>query len=135
MSLNTLSAAQLPGSTTNDNATAGNLGEFVSSDVPVGSAVSLTTATTANVTSISLSAGDWDLWATVATNPAGTTTTSKIIGAISTTSATLPTAVNGGAYEQLNMAVAAGLGQIIPVGYMRLSLSATTTVFLVIQTT
>ena len=128
-----LFGGQLLGSGTNDNANAGNVGEFVSSTVLVGSAVALTTGVTANITSISLTAGDWDVWGNVLTNPAATTTTSNIVGSISTTSATLPTAPNGGAYAQLNTSIAANLPQALPTGTTRLSLSATTTVFLVTQ--
>ena len=50
------------GTTTNDSATAGYVGEVITSSVPVGSAVSLTTAVSAvsgkTITSISLTAGD-----------------------------------------------------------------------------
>lgn len=53
---------QLAGTATNDAASAGNIGEFVSSVLAKGSAVSLTTSTPKTVTSISLTAGDWDVW-------------------------------------------------------------------------
>lgn len=49
------------GTTTNDNASAGTVGELISSSVLAASSISLTTATAANVTSISLTAGDWDV--------------------------------------------------------------------------
>lgn len=57
----TVSRGQLPGTATNDNATSGNFGEEVISNILVGSAVSLTTATGTNITSLSLTAGDWDV--------------------------------------------------------------------------
>lgn len=50
------------GTNTNDNASAGYVGEILSSVVPFSSAVSLTTNVAADITSISLSAGDWDVW-------------------------------------------------------------------------
>lgn len=60
----------IKGTTTNDNATAGNNGEFVQSFIASGSAVSLSTANTAvNITSISLTAGDWDISAMVTYSP------------------------------------------------------------------
>lgn len=46
-------------------ANAGSVGEIIRSTVPVGSAVALTTATSANVTSVSLTAGDWDIWGVI----------------------------------------------------------------------
>lgn len=78
------------GTTTSDNAALGTLGEFVSATVPVGSAVSLTTATTANMTSIVLTAGDWDLNVQVNFNVTGGTVTDVRMGP-SPTSATLAT--------------------------------------------
>lgn len=49
------------GTTTNDNAAAGSVGEFISSVINLGSKITLTTATATNITSISLTAGDWDI--------------------------------------------------------------------------
>lgn len=69
---------------------AGHLGEPVQSLVAVGSAVSLTTATTANVTSISLTAGDWRVSGNVNYTSTTATVTGKLAG-ISSTSVTMPT--------------------------------------------
>ena len=71
---------------------AGYIGQAISSIVPVGSAVSLTTATPANMTSISLTAGDWDVEGSV--NFVGNLTSINV-GALhevgfSATTATLP---------------------------------------------
>lgn len=121
------------GTTTNNNANAGSVGEFISSTVLVGSAVALTSGVSANITSISLTAGDWDVWGNIVTNPAGTTTQSNTIGAISTTSATLPTPPNGGSGVTLPLAIAAGIAIQLPVGYTRVSVASTTSVFLVIS--
>ena len=119
------------GTTTNNNANAGSVGEFVSSTVLVGSAVTLTTGTTANVTSISLTAGDWDISGNVWTNPAGATIQTLADAGISTTSASFPSSPGNGASTQLPYTAATGAAIGIPTGKMRLSLSATTTVFLV----
>lgn len=123
-------AGQLPGTATNDSATAGNVGEYISSNVLVGSAVSLTTNTAANVTSISLTAGDWDVWGTVALSLGASTTMSFIAGWISTTSASFPTVPNNGAMVESSLTFSAGQPQAVPVGRTRISLSATTTVYL-----
>ena len=125
--------AQVHGTATNDNAGAGIVGEFISSTVLVGAAVALTTATPANITSISLTAGDWDVWGTVAFNPAGTTTITDEFGGINTVSATLPTAPGSGAYASFSLPFTVGAGCVFPVGTARLSLASTTTVYLVAQ--
>lgn len=125
---------QIPGIATNTNASAGNVGEYISSQVLVGSAVALSSGVAANITSISLTAGDWDVCGTVVTNPAGTTVTSLVLGWISTTSATLPTIPNNGSWLQLPTLTTAGLVAGSSVGCIRESLSATTTVYLSIQT-
>lgn len=118
------------GTATNDNAAAGEIGEYISSSIPVGSAVSLTSGNPANITSVSLTAGDWDVCGNVVFQPAGGTTQSANIAWISTTSAALPTLPNGGAYQQFSVAVAAGLTVVLQTGCMRQSLSGTTTVYL-----
>jgi len=84
-----VSGSGILGTITNDLAAAGNVGEVVSSFVVIGSPVSLTTNVAANITSISLTAGDWDVQGNV--NFAGTSATiTALTGGISVTSATLP---------------------------------------------
>jgi hypothetical protein len=119
------------GTNTNDSASAGYVGELIESTVLAGSAVGLTTGNAANVTSISLTAGDWDVFGNIATLPAGGTTTSLVQGAINTTSATLPTIPGSGTYASFPVAIAAGIGLVLQVGTRRLLLSGTTTVYLV----
>lgn len=129
----TTSRGQFPGTTTNDTSTAGNIGEYISSTVLVGSAVALTTATTINVTSISLTAGDWDVSGVVYTNNSGSL--SSIEAAINTTSATLPTRPGAGMTSLMNLSagIASNLG--VPITTGRISLASTTTVFLVTNAT
>jgi hypothetical protein len=124
----------LLGTTTNDNAAAGYIGEYISSTVLIGAEVTLTNATPANVTSISLTAGDWDVSGQVSFDPAGTTQGTVFAGGINTVSATLPTAPGAGAYF-LNTDVpgTAGTANYGPVGVVRISISTTTTVYLVAQ--
>ena len=128
----TVSRGQFPGTSTSDNATAGNIGELIESSIASGSAVSMTTASPANITSISLTAGDWDVWGNVWITLNGGTTTTQLIGAINTTSATLPTAPGAGAYTQLNTGTV-GQPWGWPAGQRRISISGTTTVYLVGQ--
>ncbi|NTF54941.1 hypothetical protein G6L12_08545 [Agrobacterium rhizogenes] len=122
---------QYLGTATNDNATAGNIGEYVQSEITTGSAVALTSNVPANVTSISLPAGDWNVWGSIQFIPAGTTTFSSIGASINTVSATQPTQPAGGGFSVLNLTFLTGVGQSLSVGQRRLSLSTTTTVYLV----
>lgn len=124
----TVSAGQYAGTATNDSATAGNLGEFVTGQRLSASALSLTTATAANLASISLTAGDWNVFGV--TGFTGTATSANVVGGSSTTSATLPGLDSGQeyAFPGLNVSL---LDTLIPVPTKRLSLSATTTVYLV----
>ncbi len=131
----TLNQPNVVGTTTNDNAAAGSVGEFVSSTVLFGAAIPLTSTIAANVTSISLTAGDWEVWGTVATVVAAGTTTSSVTGAISVVSATLPSLPNGGGAFVANYASPAGQSNCFPVGRQRISIAVTTTVYLVASST
>jgi len=121
------------GTTTNNNANAGSVGEFVESVIASASKVSLTTSIQANVTSISLTAGDWDLSGIIYFDPAASTVYSIVLGGVSTTSATLPSRDTGnqavlkssvGGFE-----TGAPISLVLPSS--RLSLASTTTVYLV----
>jgi hypothetical protein len=113
-------AGQYPGTTTNGNASAGNVGEYMSSSA---SSVSLVTATPKDIATLTLTAGDWDVWGTFASVPAGTTTQTLVKSWINTVSATDPGAPNNGAYVQLQTAIAAGLSQVFPIGSMRVTVA------------
>lgn len=123
-------AGSLPATATNDSATAGTLGELIESSIAIGSAVALTNNTTANVTSISLTPGDWDVRGVVLTNPNGATVQTAIYAAIHTTSATLPTAPAGGAFALWSGSLT-GASMGLPTGVRRISVAVTTTVYLV----
>jgi hypothetical protein len=126
----TLTPGQLPGTATNDNASAGNVGQIVTANVPSGSAVSLvTTNAQVNVTSISLTAGDWDVHGDVCFTTTGSTATNLAAG-VSATSATLPSP-GVEAYAQLGVAFTAGVTQCFPLAPVRASLASTTSYFLV----
>ena len=124
------------GTTTNDNANAGSVGEVISSTVAVGSAVGLSNDSTVNVTSISLTAGDWDVSGNVAFHPAGTTTGSYLTGGINTSSATRPDASLGTQIPFASgtvLSAGVALDPSFPVFTQRLSLASTTTVYLTAQ--
>jgi len=124
------------GTATNDAAAAGYIGEVASSIVLVGSAVGLTTNTAANVTSLSLTAGDWEVSGEVWFSQNAATVATIAQAAITTTSATLPTVpAVGTALSKHSGTEATGSGAIVTVGPCRMTLAATTTVYLVAQST
>lgn len=123
---------RIVGSATNDTASTGDVGEAVASTVAVGSAVALTTNTPANVTSVTLTAGDWDVSGVV--NLAfGSATHTGSAASFSTTTATLATDGSEG-YNGEQITITSTTGSV-PVGLGRVSLSATTTVYLVARST
>jgi hypothetical protein len=126
-----LTAADVQGTSTNDSAAAGYIGEYVSSTVLVAGEITLTTATAANVTSVSLTAGDWDCSGIVIYDTAATTVVTAQYAWISTSSATLPTAPNSGGENGWNIPAGfTGYSTTMTIAPMRVSLAATTTVYL-----
>jgi len=121
------------GTPTNNNAGAGFVGEYIESIVLSASAVSLTSGVTANVTSISLTTGDWDVFGNVWTKANAATTTSVLAVGISSTSATLPGAPGLGPTNLYQSDVAAGNNLVLPTGTGRFSLAVTTTIYLAAQ--
>lgn len=120
----------LTGTNTNNNATAGSVGEY---STATSGTVALTTATATNVTSVSLTAGDWDVTGNVLFSPqAGDTMTAGTVSVSSTsaTQASAPEATSLGTISVASGATVSG-GALT----RRFSLSATTTVFLVATAT
>jgi hypothetical protein len=122
------------GTTTNNSADTGVVGEYLVSTVS-NSTVSLTTNTAANITSLSLTAGDWDVVGNLQLGTAATTNLAYWYSTISTSSGTLATS----SVAASNVASPTGgtvFGEnaftlLSPT--VRISLSATTTVYLVAQ--
>jgi len=128
----TITTPNIVGTSTNDNASAGSVGQVIESTLASGSATSLSTGTAKTITSISLTAGDWDVWGNIGFIQAAGTTLSFIECGISTTDNTLPTSPNGGGYMTFSLTFAAGsTSQVFPIGMTRISVASTTTVYLV----
>lgn len=130
--LSTAAGVAVRGTNTNDNAAAGFVGEVISSTIASGAAVSLTSTVTANITSISLTAGDWDVSGYVQFTSAATTSITLLAGGVSITSATIAT----DSFRIPTAAFVPGAGNIrntIPT--TRVSLAATTTYYLVASAT
>lgn len=114
------------GTTTNNNATAGSVGEF---PTPTNlSAVALTSNASANCASVSLTPGDWEVTGMVEIAAAGSTLITNSFGGVSTTSATLGAL---GTYWQIANNFSAGALIAMPVPVTRVPLTTTTTVYLV----
>lgn len=117
-------------------APAGAVGEYVLTTVAVGSAVALTTATPANVGSVSLTAGDWTLEGNINFTAASATVAngSLWVGSINVTSATIST---DGAEVQLNpgASTTTSFKDGVSIPQKRVSLTATTTIYLVAEAT
>jgi hypothetical protein len=110
-------------------------GEAIQSTIAVGSAVSLTTGTSATVTSISLPAGEWDINGQVDYRAGATTSITILTQGISTTAATL------GAQDTFSRSVSAAFVPTasndvgLPIRGQLLTLTATTTIYLVANAT
>ena len=127
------STSGIIGTTTNDNAAAGSVGEVISSAVTYNT-VNLTTATAANITSISLTAGDWDVWGAVNFFGAGGTIPTSFQAGCSRTSATMPSILTLDITQMATFTgatFAAGQSCIQTVAPSIMKLSGTTTVYLV----
>ena len=123
------STAGIVGTVTNDNASAGAIGEVVFFTSP--SAVSMTTATVQNLLGISLTAGDWDVQGEVWSN-VGAGGATQIQAAINSVSVTLPAAPSiATSRTAWTTAITASSVAVLPLRPCRVSLSATTTIFLI----
>jgi len=122
------------GTTTNDSAAAGSVGELISSVIVQGSAVSMD-GSPDNVTSISLTAGDWDVWGNINFSGGAGTVVTSLLGAINTTSGAFP---GNALISTVSISVAGATvfatvsPTVIPV-MQRISVATTTTVYLVAQ--
>ena len=118
------------GTTTNDNTTTGDVGEFVSSVIASASAISISNATAKDLTSISLTAGDWDVWGNLTFITAATTSISNTAGWLSSTSATLPDSSLFDSLLFTPLAPGAGATFSCIAPPRRFSLSGTTTIYI-----
>jgi hypothetical protein len=118
----------LKGVTDGSDALAGTIGEVISSIVPP-SGVALTTGLASNITTIPLTAGDWDVsgevWFTV-----GTGVATVLVAGISATSATFGSQTLNGSRAQLATNITATTTQIMSLRPARVNLAAPATYYL-----
>lgn len=117
------------GTTTNTNALPGQVGEYVVSTILSSAPVPLSSGVGTNITSISLTGGDWDVSGLVGYIPANTTTTSFVEQSLSLASATIGAETNT-TFAQVNETGGVAAGRWL-VGTDRFSLAATTVIYLV----
>lgn len=123
-------AKQLPGTTTNDDASAGNLGEFISSTVLVGAAVNVPSATVTNITSIALTAGDWDVTVGAGFTGNSLTQVNLLAASIHTTNNALSNLPGSQIQEPFaSQAIFNTQDYMAAVGPRRFSLSGNTTIY------
>lgn len=113
------------GTTTNDNTAAGKVGEYVESQIVIASHISISNSTAKDLTSISLTAGDWDVWGSIYFEFSGLST--SYISWVSSTSATFP---DNSLLAENSYPAATGLNVGLPVVMRRFSLSGTTTIYI-----
>jgi hypothetical protein len=123
---------QIVGRVDGVSAPAGQVGEYVQSLLPVGSAVSLTNATAQTVTSITLTPGDWDVEANLNFNATSATTAagSAFAAAVSTTTNTITTDGTE-AYELPGAITTTSFKSSVGISRKRIMVTVATTLYLV----
>lgn len=117
----------IQGTSTNNAVATGYVGELVSSVIASASAVTVGNATATNITTISLTAGDWDLWGNINMSLSAVGNVA-MYGWISITSASLPNESLFNAINLSTVSLFSGTGFAVP--GLTLQLAATTTVYL-----
>lgn len=121
------------GSNGTTSAVVGQVGEFITAQVLTSAPVSLTTATPATITSISLTAGDWNIEGVVDYIPAATTNLGLVQYGTNSVAATIGAQDTYGADFYGAVIGANIIGEVIP--KTRYLLTATTTIYLVANAT
>lgn len=95
---------QIPGINGTIAASTGNIGEYLTAALALGSAIALGTSVATNVLSLALTAGDWDVWGTGVAHcgSAATVFTSLTIGITTASNTALP-GLNSGAQTQIGL--------------------------------
>lgn len=121
--------AGIVGNVSGSNVSAGSVGE---PSISAPAAISLTSATTMNVSNISLAAGDWDVSGSYIYTPAGSTTGTSIFAGLNTASTAFGSA---GKTAVLQTSFPAGAQQVLALPPIQVNSSGSTTVYCVTNTT
>lgn len=118
----------IQGVTSGNNATPGFVGEYLTNSA---SGVSLTTATATTVVSLSLTAGDWDVFGNVTFTPGGGINFTSMGAGLSTVSNTIQNNISLVSIRPAT--TTSSVVQNLCAGTFRMNVSSTTSVFLVAQ--
>ena len=130
------SGVSIQGTNTNDSATAGDVGEYKETIVADATALGLATNVIGDCTSVSLTAGDWDLSFRINFNDNSTTFTTYTDAWLSSTSGNSATGRSIPAnYDSFDPVPAGQTTLVLNVDNYRVSLSATTTYYLKCRST
>lgn len=121
----------VPATATNNNAAAGTVGETVRG---TNAGVPLTTAVSADIATVALTAGDWDVWGVVHFVPAATTTPTALAVSTGTVANTFA-GYDDDSASAIAAAFATNQQHVLQAGMKRYSLAAPTTVRLVANST
>jgi hypothetical protein len=120
--------AGIVGTTAGDNANAGSVGEVIS--VITNASGSMTSGTATTLTSITLTAGDWDVSGALAFNYGTGTTATTIYGKITTTAGAFSLLLDGSTFVFVGATtISSGFCANVPT--TRINITTTTTVYLV----
>jgi hypothetical protein len=124
-------AGQIPGTATNDNAAAGNVGEFLFSVVPSGSGPGLVSSTAVAVAGVNLTPGDWDVQAMIGFVGGAATQVAYAIGSLSTAQGGITGGYGSVWQAYYNAGPFSSIGSImLPISSVRYTPTSTTTVWL-----
>jgi hypothetical protein len=115
------------GTTTNNDASSGYVGEYLSATNSTGTTVNNATAT--NITTISLTAGDWDVYYLLNCVPANTNVFNLLYTGISPISVSID--LSSGAATWFGSFTGDGSSSLVLNGSRRVSISTTTTYYLI----
>ena len=132
LSNKTLTTPIINGVTDGSSAGAGVVGEELRSAVAVGSAIALTTTEFNDVTSLSITAGDWDLYGVVCFTTGGALTATNFVAGFSTTSGNFSTGLTQGdnRIDSPLSPVSASSDTCLTLPQYRITISSTTTYYL-----
>ena len=111
------------------------LGAYFETIVLTGAAVALTSTVAADVCSLALGAGSWDVFGNISFKPAAGTTTQDVAGSISLVSATMATAGNASMFNIVSLGLSATSPCTMPLNTSRIVLAAPAIIYLVAKCT
>jgi len=122
----------ITGTTTNDNAASGNVGEYVSSIIGSGSSVTMSgSGQWGDITNISLTAGDWDVAGLIEYTYGSSSGVSVINVGISSTSGNSSSGLTSGStYRASTAGPTSAADSSIDISAVRISVASTTTYYL-----